>query len=408
LDAQYRQVLACMRAYAATGLSVGVVACESHASWAPAIRSRRCAASAIVPDFAVDEDAYVDAVAMLAKEWMPRLIVPAHDGSIQALRHRRHELEASTALGIASEDALDIAVSKTRTLALASELDVAVPRSLSVSEHDDLAAAIREVGLPAVIKPTESWVAVQGSGTRLSTQSVATIAEAQRCLEQVFTAGGEALVQEWLPGRREAVSLFYADGRFWARSAQASLRDWPMLGGVSVMCETIPLDPDIVGPAERLVHAVGLEGCSMVEFRRDRGGHPRLMEINPRMGGSVALAIAAGVDFPQLLLTWKLGQPLKEVSAYRIGQRLRWLPGDMRHLRCVYGDQGRPDVPGRAVATARFFADFLRPDTSVDVFEWGDPRPALSELNFIVFHRATHRLRVSRSPERLLAPTQMD
>ena len=31
----------------------------------------------------------------------------------------------------------------------------------------------------------------------------------------------------------------------------------------------------------------------MVEFRRDRQGQPVLMEVNPRMGGSLALAIAA-------------------------------------------------------------------------------------------------------------------
>jgi predicted ATP-grasp superfamily ATP-dependent carboligase len=408
LDAHYRQAVTCLRAYTRAGLRVGAVACESEASWAPATRSRWCAAHATVPDFAEHESAYVDALLALVKEWGPRLVVPAHDGSIEALRERRQELECLTALGLASEAALDVAVSKERTLALASDLGLVVPRGITVGEHDDVAAALREVGLPAVIKPVESWVVRNGTGTRLSTLAVGSVDEARIVLEHVFTAGGTALVQEWLPGRREAVTLFYADGRFWARMAQASHRDWPVLGGVSVLCETIPLEADITDSAERLVQAIDLEGCSMVEFRRDRHGRPGLMEINPRMGGSVALAVAAGVNFPMLLLQWKLGQPLEPVTSYRAGQRLRWLPGDIRHLTSVFDSQGQPDVPGRARATIRFVSDFARASTKVDVFDRSDLRPGLSELNRIVWHHAKRRARRSRPVQRLAALAQMD
>src|SRR6266851_319636 len=160
---------------------------------------------------------------------------------------------------------------------------------------------MREVGLPAVLKPDESWVERGGKGVRLSPNIVRTVDEANQVYEHVLEKGGHAMIQQWLPGRREAVTLFYAAGQFWARLAQVSYREWPVLGGASVLCETIPLLPDITGDAERLVRAIDLEGCSMVEFRRDQRGRPALMEVNPRMGGSVALAIAAGVNFPQLL-----------------------------------------------------------------------------------------------------------
>jgi predicted ATP-grasp superfamily ATP-dependent carboligase len=405
LDAQYRQALACMRAYTRAGLRVGAVACEADAAWAPALRSVKCRAHAIVPDYADDEEAYLDAVLRLVKEWSPRVVVPAHDGSIQALRAGRAELEQHTTLGLADEDALAIAVSKARTLELAARLDLPAPRSLAVGEHDDAAAAVTEVGLPAIVKPVESWVVRAGVGTRLSTQAVATTDEARRAIAEVIEAGGEAIVQEWLPGRREAISLFYAEGRFLARMAQASHRDWPVLGGVSVLCETIPLLPDITEGAERLVEAMGLEGCSMVEFRRDRQGRPALMEVNPRMGGSVALALEAGIDFPKLLFDWKVGTPLRTVRSYRVGRRLRWLPGDIRNLTSVFDSQGRPDVPGRIPAALRFVCDFARPRTEIDVFERGDNRPAWSEMNRIVWTHARNRLRRSLPIKRLTALT---
>jgi predicted ATP-grasp superfamily ATP-dependent carboligase len=408
LDAQYRQALATMRAYASVGLRVGAVACQSEAWWAPSMKSRWCARAASVPDFTDDRDAYVDAVLAVVKEWSPRLVVPAHDGSIEALRSRRSEFEQHTALALASEQALDVAVSKRRTLALGADLGLPVPRMIEVGEHDDIAATLSEVGLPAVIKPVQSWVASHGAGTRLSTHVVRSVDEAKESLDEIVLAGGEALVQEWVPGRREAVSLFYAYHQFWARLAQASHRDWPVLGGVSVLCETIPLLPDITTGAERLVRAIDLEGCSMVEFRRDRYGRAVLMEVNPRLGGSVALALAAGVDLPGLELAWKLGQPLEPVSAYRPGRRLRWLSGDIWHLKCVFDDQDQPDAPTRWRAAARFAADFAHPRTSIDTFHRGDQRPGLAEMDRFVLRHAIGRLRGTRPARWIAALTQAD
>jgi hypothetical protein len=131
----------------------------------------------------------------------------------------------------------------------------------------------------------------------------------------------------------------------------------------------------------------------MVEFRRDIHGSPVLMEVNPRMGGSVGLAVAAGVDFPSLLLDWKLGATLPDISSYEVGRRMRWLPGDIWNLKCVYDSQGHPDVPGRARATATFLLDFLRPANTIDVVDRHDLRPAWSEMNRIVFAHASRRIR---------------
>ena len=233
LDAENRQTLAAMRAYGRAGLIVGAVACESDAWWAPSLRSRWCSFGAMVPELSTDADGYASAVLALLDEHPTRMLVPAYDGSIQAVRAKRAEFERRTALPLASEQALDIAVSKTRTLALAAELGIAVPRSLAVDELGDAAAVLNEIRFPVVIKPFESWVERDGSGTRLSSEAFRTPDEAMRRIERVLSLGGRVLVQQWLPGRREAVSLFYARDRMWARLAQVSYREWPVMGGAS-------------------------------------------------------------------------------------------------------------------------------------------------------------------------------
>jgi predicted ATP-grasp superfamily ATP-dependent carboligase len=261
----------------------------------------------------------------------------------------------------------------------------------------DLPRAISEVGLPAVIKPLRSWVEQGELRQRLVSQIAVDPLEARTAAQEALTGGVSVLVQEWLPGAREAVWLLYADGRFWARFAQIAHRMFPILGGASILRESIALVPELVEPAEALVAGAGLSGFSEVEFRRDRAGQPRLMEINPRFSASLQLADRAGVDFPKLVFSWAAGEPLKPVSRYRVGVRMRWLSGDLLWLRATLRSQGRPDtVPaGRAVRT--FIADSLRP-TGYDYLGAGDPRPAaIAARDFIgLTLRTTFRRKGSR------------
>jgi predicted ATP-grasp superfamily ATP-dependent carboligase len=394
LDAEHRQTLAAMRVYARLGLRVGAVASASEAWWAPSLRSRWCQAAAAVSDLSTDAAGYADDLLAFLDDHPSRMLVPTHDGSIQAIRLRRADFERRTLLPLASESALSVAISKTRTLSLAAELGIRVPESIPLRDISDVGPAMRQVGAPAVLKPLESWVERgDGTGCRLSPNVVSTEDEAKAVLEHVLSEGGRGLIQPWLPGRREAVSVFYANGRIWARVAQVSYREWPILGGASTLCETISLLPDISEDAERLVTAMDLEGCSMVEFRRDRNGKPVLMEVNPRMGGSVNLAIAAGVNFPKLMADWKLHSTLEEVHNYKVGARLRWLPGDVWNLKCVFENQGHPDVPPKLAASGTFLMDFFRRRAIIDGVEFSDLRPTLAEMNKIVFRHSLKRIR---------------
>jgi predicted ATP-grasp superfamily ATP-dependent carboligase len=380
LDAHYRQSLAAMRSLSRSGIGVGAVACGSRGTWAPALHSHWCRLGAVVPDFRGGADHYVDAIIALLDEYPARLILPSHDGAIMALRSRRPELERRTFLPLASEAALDIAAAKPRTLALAAELRIAVPRSVVVTKDGDLEEAINEVGYPAVVKPGCSWGRAEGVGTRLGADSILDLEEAKRAVEKILAAGLPAVVQQWLPGRRDAVSVFSTSGRIWARFAQTSYRELPPLGGASVLCESIPPLADLVEPAEALVRAAGLDGYSMVEFRRDRSGRPVLMEINARMAGSLELAIASGVDFPRFLHSWALGKPLREITEYRVGRRQRWLSGDLWHLTEVRGRRGRPDTPTLGRAIAAFLLDFVRRPSPIDGVDATDMRPVWCEL----------------------------
>jgi predicted ATP-grasp superfamily ATP-dependent carboligase len=395
LDAENRQSLAAMRSYGRQGLTVGAVLCASQPR-APSFDSRWCGARLRVPDYSDGGDAYIDAIIESTVRRRAQMVLPGNDGSIDAIRRRRAEIECLTGLALASEQALSIAVDKQRTLQLARDLGMDVPRSVFVSSLGDLPSAVREIGYPIVIKPVHSWARNNGNGRRATCRVAQDRKEAEFLTEQVLSAGLCAMLQEWLPGIREAVSLFYARRRFWARFAQVSFREFPLLGGATVMCEGVPLDAAPVGDAQRLVEAMGLEGCSMVEFRQNRLGVPTLMEVNPRMAGSVALAIRSGVDFPRLTYEWATERHLQPASEYAVGKRLRWLAGDIWNLKFALEEPFQTDAPGRSRALGTFVTDFFRRPAAIDPFSLEDPLPGVREFRSTVVSHAWGRLRQFR------------
>ena len=124
-------------------------------------RSRRAGRrwNSALPDYHGDPATYARFILDLIQERPTRVVIPSSDGSIAALRPWRSYFERhDAAVALASESALAIANNKERTLAVAQSLGIAGPRTAPVADLDDARAALAEVGYPAVIKPTESWV----------------------------------------------------------------------------------------------------------------------------------------------------------------------------------------------------------------------------------------------------------
>lgn len=406
LDGQWRQALASARVFGRAGLKVGVATSPTEDSIPLATYSRWCNFATELPDPAVDAEGFGSDLMRLLETHPSDVVLPFHDGSIEVIRAHRSEIERLAAIPLASEAALNIAVDKKQTLALAEGLGIATPRRVTLDCESDIDAAVREIGLPCVIKPDRSWVSKGIGGIRLASVLVQTIEEARAEWSELADLGVSGSLQEWLPGRRDAISFFAANGQIFARFAQTSYREFPPLGGASVLCESIPLLEDIAVPAERLVKEIGLEGCSMVEFRRDAQGKPILMELNPRMAGSVSLAISCGVNFPGLSHAWAMGLPLVTYTGYPTGKRSRWLAGDFWNLKYSFDSSPGPDTPGHLRALTDFLADFVRRPSAIDPFDLHDPKPSLAEMHIHVLSRVGGRLaRLGRrSMPHLVAP----
>ena len=389
--AHFRQSLVTVRSLGRRGLSVAALATSSDV---PAFSSRWCDYGFVCP---ADEatDAYLAYLEQLVARTRPPVLIPTHDGTIALVRRRRARLERYTRVALADEPAMTIAANKELTLATARRAGVRVPPCLTVNTISEIPNALKEIGLPAVVKPSESWLRGDQRDVWKGPQLVTTADEARRAVAEIVGFGGAALCQPLLTGRREAVSFLYANGEVHARFAQWAKRTIPPLGGTSVLRQSIAIPPDIGNHAERLVREINLEGYSEVEFRRDSAGVPYLMQITPRLSASVEVAVRAGVDFPYLLYQWASGGRIDKITSYRVGGWMRYLQGDVMTTIAALKQRGRPGVSSPVRAVLGFGLSFLKP-MDYDFFDWRDPVPAVRAVSEFTRHLTRTSMKKAR------------
>jgi glutathione synthase/RimK-type ligase-like ATP-grasp enzyme len=381
LDASHKHSLTSTRSLARSGLRVALGEAEGQyppRHDPPAFQSRYCARKLVLPDYIASPAEYVEAVIAFTRDHGVRVVLPVGDANITLLApHRKRFADLGSMLAVSSDAALEIANDKVRTLELADKLDIAYPRSIPVTGVEDLREAEAQFGYPFVLKPTVSWTGKVP--VRMVPTEVLTEPEALEATERFLSTGCEVLAQQFAGGRREGVSLFIVDGEVKAHCGCIAHRTTPPLGGVSAMRESFEVPQELLDAAISLALAIGVEGPSEVEFRRDASGKPLLMEINARLAGTLENAVNSGVDFPMMIWQWGTGQPIEPQKSYRTGVRTRWLAGDMRWLWDGVMAAGRPDsVPlGRGLWT--FTSEFFR-TRHYDFVDRYDMRPALAEV----------------------------
>ncbi len=378
LDLDTRAGLCITRSLGRAGYAVAVAARDGKAS---GLTSRYASQRVVLPDPAVDFDDHVRALLDALASQRPDAALASIDSSVEALHTNRDAVGRFTAPALGSFEAVEIALSKERTIEIARSLAVPVPRSIAVSSLAEFDAAVAEIGLPCVLKPERSWRSSGAGGERLAPIVVSDADEAHRLGADLARADAPVLVQEFAVGDRETIKLFRDRGRTLVRMAILVDRAWPPLGGSSVMRRTVSPPADVLDHAERLVAEVGLDGYSEVEFRRDADGRPLLMEINPRISQSVEVAVRAGVDFPRMQFEWARGGSIPDAPAPVLGLRVGWLAGDLRLLTGALG-ASPPPRPSLWPTIRAIASDYVVHRARIEGFDRSDRKPVLGSVGF--------------------------
>lgn len=353
--------LAAARGLRAAGHEVHVAATREDTYVA---RSRAVAGVQMLAGPDRDPDAFASALAAVAERLHAALVLPGTEATMRALTGREGRFSASTTLGTCSQQALELATSKVELQRLAAEAGLDVLPAVELGA-DDLEGGAAQLDFPAVVKPLRSVEPIAGGGLeRSAVRRVADVGELRRLVEAA--PGRRWLVQRELRGRLAAIGAVAWRGELICATHQISPRIWPVQRGITCYAVTVPADRDRERGVAGIVRRIGWSGIVGVQFLLAEG-RAYAIDLNPRIYGSIGLAIAAGQNLPAIWASLLLGgEPA--VAPARAGVRYRVEEDDLRALAAAF----------RAGRRREALAGLLpRPRTAHAVLSLRDPRPAL-------------------------------
>lgn len=374
LDGNERPALAITRSLGKRGIQV-VVGSDKEKSLAGV--SRYCSERLLYPSPMYNSNEFINTITQEIKKRAITIIYPVTEITtylILKYRERFGEIK----IPFASFDKFEILTNKISLMKLAEKLNVPIPETHYISNTEDIYVLKDKLKYPVVIKPCRSRILTERGWINASVKYAYSEKELVESVESTYYFKSYPfLLQQFIKGEGRGVFALYNHGQPIVFFAHRRLREKPPSGGVSVLCESIPVDPVLRGYSERILNHVKWHGVAMAEFKVSEEGLPYLMEINARFWGSLQLAIDAGVDFPWLLYQIETGICLDRINSYRKGVKLRWLLGDFDNLYLTF--KSRTNIIAKIFSLIRFLNLFAR-NTHYEINRLSDFKPFLFEL----------------------------
>ncbi len=226
----------------------------------------------------IDDEGFIDYLNAVIDEYNIDYVYPAHDSALLTLTRERASIHC--AVVTSPFETVEICRSKNRTYDFLAGSPY-LPRTYgSIDEVE---------AYPVFIKPAVG----QGSqGARLI-QDRGHLAEA-------LSDGVEYAICEYLPGDEFTVDCFTdRHGELLMVSPRSRER---IRAGISVRSVLFPADDAVRAVAEDINEKLRFNGAWFFQLKKNAAGQYRLMEIAPRIAGTMGLSRSRGVNFPLLTL----------------------------------------------------------------------------------------------------------
>jgi predicted ATP-grasp superfamily ATP-dependent carboligase len=346
---QFPGALAAIRSLHGAGFAPWAVA---TASGSYVSFSRAAANVSLAPSVTDSAPAFVKAVAELCTAERT-VVIPGTEPELVALVEWGHLLP-QTVLGLPSGDTLRRVTNKLALAESATAAGFSTPPTTIVRPGE-----LEDMVFPYVAKPICTVIREGESLVSLSAVAVDSPAALRKFSRQLGER--EAVVQPVLRGRLYALAGVMWDGRLMAPVQQVALSVFPQPCGGSAVARTVPVDRTIRERAERLLVDIGCQGIVQLQWLDD-GDQRYVIDLNPRIYGSLALANAAGSELAVIWTRLLLGQEAE-------------LPAGGRDV--LYRNL---ETFVRAGGRAALFPPKTADGTVNSVFARNDPLPVLASL----------------------------
>ncbi len=308
-DAHFKHTLGIIRSLRNKNIDIIT---GSQYKYAQSFYSKYSFENVVYPD-PRDEISFVEFLLDYIDKKKVNMILPVGYHSNVVLSKNRKKFLKYMNLPVVDYESMQIASNKDKTFQFAKSLGIEIPETYVYPFSDEskmrfpiVGKGIRESGKVIYINSIEEYRKSKKNGY---------------------------IFQEYIPGTGCGLYALFNHGKVRVVFMHERIREYPITGGASTAAVSI-YDSKLKDLGIKILKELKWHGVAMVEFKRDsRDGKYKLMEINPKLWGSLDLSTASGINIPYMTIKMATEGDVEPIMDYQKGVRYQWLfPDDMLHL----------------------------------------------------------------------------
>ncbi len=313
------------------------------------------------------------------------LIFPTGDDESAALARNISRIPAGVKVVMPDPMIIKTCHKKMEMCKVAEKLNIPQARLKKVHNLQELKEAAGEIGYPCIIRPYDQF-------TRIFNEKVF-ICPTPNTIDEAFknwpVEGDSLIVQKYVTGPRHDLYFIAEEGTIITGVEEEALRTDRLNGsGIFVDSVSVELSPSVLDASRKIVKYFKYTGLGCAQFIVDEHGELKcFLEVNPRVGASLALPQRSKVDFPRMAVELTEGRSLLDTANtfnYTRGVRYGWLYGDIQGLRSAIS-HGQINTSGALRWLGRLISTFYHADTHTN-WSTSDPKPAIALYKGMFFN----------------------
>ncbi len=295
-DANSKQSLSITRSFGLKGIGVTLVGTQDDEEEPVAFSSKFCTKKLVAPSIYKKQE-YISFLLKEVQNEKYDLLITLFDVSTEYLSECRDEFAKYVKFALPEHETVLRCLNKHEMYKFAKDNGFAIPETFFPEDENGIEQIKNKLRFPLVVKYPRGG----GGNNNVYCNTLEEAKHAFMKLKKKNRHGFNPVFQELLNGRKLDFHALCDHGKMIASFQSETLRAYPATGGNLIKGKTINIK-EFEKTAERLLFELKYHGMANLDFLMDKSTQEiKLLEVNPRFGGNIPMALIAGVNFPDLL-----------------------------------------------------------------------------------------------------------
>jgi len=280
---------------------------------------------------------FINSILKICQKEKIDIIIPSHINEILSISKNIKLFNSKNIkTTISSFNNLNIFLDKEKTYSKLKKIGIDIPKYHRVKNYKEFLEAIKKLGYPQkniCFKPTKYSESGGTRGFRIlrqkNTAKKIILHEKPDSIEIDFettksalknTGRIDLLVMEYLPGDEFSTYVFAEKGKmiYCISNLRQKLDDYHSFEAKIQNNEKIEI------MCRKIIKELELTSNINIQFKNSKNKVPKLIEINPRIGGTVILPSISGINLPYLAIKQCLNEKIPSIKKSKNTQMIRY------------------------------------------------------------------------------------